>query len=132
MGLGLKSVDGLVGGLRTGDGDFDGELGVAEDAEHGGDAGEGVGDDDGGAGVVSGFDARDDEDPGADDRTDAEPQEVPPGQVALHGRAAARLHGRHFLRHHGAREHPVAQPRGRGAQGALVVPPALERLLRQP
>ena len=119
-------------GIGTSDGDFNGEFGVAEDAEHGGKASEGVGDDDGRASVVFGLDARDDEDASADDSTDTEPQEIPPRQAPLHFRTAARFHGRHLLRNHGACEHPVPQPRGRGAQSASVVSPALERLLRQP
>ncbi|CAA6661371.1 unnamed protein product [Spirodela intermedia] len=62
-------------------GDLDGELGVAEDREEGSEARGGVGEDDGGAGVVPGLEAREDEHAGPDDGAEAEPGEIPPGEA---------------------------------------------------
>jgi len=63
-------------------GSVDGELGaaVAEDREHDGDAGDGIGDDGGGASGLLGLLAREHEDDGAD----GEPDEVPPRERVLH------------------------------------------------
>jgi len=68
-------------------GSVDGELGaaVAEDREHDGDAGDGIGDDDGGAGGLLGLLVREHEDDGADGEP---PDEVPPRERVLHLDAA--------------------------------------------
>jgi len=54
--------------VRTGYGDLHGELGVAKDREQSGDAGDEEGHDDGGAGVLFGREAGEDEDAGANER----------------------------------------------------------------
>ena len=115
----------------TCDGDLDGELGVAEDGEHGGDAGDDVGDDDGGADVLPGLLACEHEDPGADDGADAEPREVPPREVPLHVGAAASAHLVQLRRLQGPRREAVRQPGPRAPQRAPVRRPARERLLRE-
>ena len=117
--------------LFTCDGDLDGELGVAEDGEHGGDAGDDVGDDDGGADGVPGLLAGEHEDPGADDGADAEPRQVPPREVALHVGAAPGPHLVQLRRVQRPRRQPVGQPRPRAPQRPPVRLPARERLLRE-
>jgi hypothetical protein len=115
----------------TCDGDLDGELGVAEDGEHGGDAGDDVGDDDGGADVLPGLLASEHEDPGADDGADAEPHQVPPREVPLHVGAAAGAHLVQLRRLQRPRREAVGQPGPRAAQRPPVRRPARERLLRE-
>ena len=115
----------------TGDGDLDGELGVAQDGEHGGDAGDGVGEHDGGAGGVPGLLPREHEDAGADDGADAEPGEVPPRQVPLHLRDAPPTPLVHLPLCRRPRRRPLHQPRPRLHQRPPARAPARERLLRE-
>jgi hypothetical protein len=55
--------------VRTGYEDLHGELGVVKDREQSGDAGDDEGHDDGGAGVLFGLEASEDEHAGANDRS---------------------------------------------------------------
>ncbi|KAG2550116.1 hypothetical protein PVAP13_9KG239339 [Panicum virgatum] len=76
-GRDVAELDADVGEGAAGHGDLDGEFGVAEDGEHGGEAGGDVGEHDGGAGVVARLLASEHEDAGADDGAEAEPQTKP-------------------------------------------------------
>jgi hypothetical protein len=116
--------------VRTGYGDLHGELGVAEDGEQSGDAGDDVGQDDGGAGVFFGLEAGEDEDAGANDRADAKPHEVPPVERLLHLVLASSLHLHELRVVHGARQDPILQPHRSLLQRPPVVAPAPKRFLR--
>ncbi|KAG5560375.1 hypothetical protein RHGRI_003624 [Rhododendron griersonianum] len=82
---GYKSEEVTELDAEVGKGPAAGELGVAEDGEEGGEAGDSVGEGDDGAGLVVGFPVGDDQYAGADDGAEGEPGEVAPGEAAVHG-----------------------------------------------
>lgn len=81
----------------AGDGHIDGELGVAEGGEEGAEAGNGVGEDDGGTGVEAAGAAGGDEDAGSDHTTEAKTNEVEPAEAAAHVGAGARPGAAHLV-----------------------------------
>jgi len=76
--------DAKVSEGAAGEGDVDGELGVAERRQKRADSGDGVGDNDGGAGMECRSVASGDEYAGADHSADSESDEVVPPERALH------------------------------------------------
>jgi hypothetical protein len=127
----LKSEKIIMLWVRTSYGDLHGELGVAEDGEQSRDAGDDVGQDDGGAGVFAGLEAGEDEDAGADDRADAEPHEVPPVERLLHLVLASSLDLNELRVVQGAGHDPILQPHRGLHQRLPVVAPAPKRFLGQ-
>lgn len=105
----------------TSDGNFDGEFGVAEDSKHGGDAGDNVGQNDGGSDMVLDLKAGEDEDAGTYDAAHSEPYEVPPRERLLHLVLASPLqfHQLHLLIR--PPRHSIRQPPRRRQQRSPVL-----------
>lgn len=117
--------------IGTCDGYFNGEFRVAEDREHGRDAGDDVGQYDGGAGVFPSLEASEHEDSGSDDGADPEPHQVPPRQRPLHLVHAPRLHLVELRRVEGPAQGPIPQPHRCLLEGVQVAPETPEGLLRE-
>ncbi|KAG5562279.1 hypothetical protein RHGRI_005117 [Rhododendron griersonianum] len=114
------------------------EFSITKDGKHGGDSRYDVGQDDGRARVLSGLESGENEDSGANNRTHAEPHQVPPTQRLLHLVPPTQrlLHlvvtpGLHLQL--GRVQRPgrdsVHEPRRSLPQRCRVVAPALERFL---
>lgn len=93
--------------VRTSDGDLHGELGVAENGEHGRDAGDDVRQDDSRASMFLSLEAREDEDASTDDGAYTEPHEIPPIERLLHLVLALSLHLHQLLVVHGPGQDPI-------------------------
>lgn len=117
--------------VRTSGRNLDGELGVAEDGKHGGDAGDDVRQNDGGAGVSLSLESGEDEYSGTDDGADAEPHKVPPVERFLHLVLAPsrQLHDLCVFR--GPGREPAHEPGRRLLERFCVISPTLKRLLRK-
>jgi hypothetical protein len=130
-GRGVAELDAQVREGAAGHGDLHGELGVAEDGQHGGEARGDVGEHDGGARVVARLLPRQHEDAGADDGPEAEPGQVPPRQAPPHLVLAAPAQRAQLRGVGGPPREAVAEAGRRLAQRPPVRAPARERRLRE-
>lgn len=115
----------------AGDGHVDGELGVAERRQEGADPRNGVGNDDGGAGVLAGGAAGGHKHPGTDHPAKPQPHEVRPPQRPRHVRTGPRTHTAHLLVRRRHRSRPPSQPSGSLCQCPSVRPKTRERRRRR-